>query len=157
MEQTYKGNKYIFFWNGIFSNWYMSDFTIDNITYNCGEQYMMHKKALYFQDYKAASDVLKTDIPREQKKIGRKVKNYHNDFWCKVRFEIVKIGLKEKFNQNPDLKNYLLKYKDHIIVEASPYDRVWGIGYYDNEAISNIDNWGENLLGKVLMELANEL
>jgi ribA/ribD-fused uncharacterized protein len=68
----------------------------------------------------------------------------------------VKKGLREKFSQNKDLKNFLLSYREFIIVEASPYDRIWGIGYDDRSAINNIKDWGENLLGRILNELVNE-
>jgi ribA/ribD-fused uncharacterized protein len=71
-------------------------------------------------------------------------------------YELVKKGLREKFSQNIELKKILLSHKQFVIVEASPFDRIWGIGYGNKDAINNINNWGENLLGKILTELANE-
>jgi ribA/ribD-fused uncharacterized protein len=156
MTQEHNGIKYNFFWDGVFSNWHPSPFTIDDITFNCGEQYFMYHKALTFNDTETAELILKTDSPREQKKLGRSIQNYTDEAWAKVRYDVVKRGLREKYNQNPELKEYLLEHKDCQIVEASPYDRVWGIGYLSGDAIENIDNWGENLLGKMLTELANE-
>lgn len=157
MDQIYKNVKYNFFWNGIFSNWYESYFDIDGITFNCSEQYMMYKKAITFDDAETARKILNSDSPKEQKQLGRKVKNFNPEYWDCVKYEIVKRGLKEKFNQNPKLKKYLLSYKGYQMVEASPYDRIWGIGFTDKEAIENIDNWGENLLGQIITELSNEL
>lgn len=157
MEKEYKGKKYKFFWGGIFSNWYVADFVIDGITYNCGEQYMMYQKAMFFNDIKTADEILEEIVPSEQKALGRQVKNYNDSKWSKVRYDIVKKGLKEKFTQNSSAKKMLLKYKGYQFVEASPKDRIWGIGFDSYVALDNIDNWGENLLGKILTELAQEI
>ena len=157
MGQTFKGIKYMFFWGGIFSNWYESHFEINGVEYNCGEQYMMHQKAETFNDKDMSEKILQTYSPRIQKQLGRQVKNFNPKKWDLIKYDLVKNGLMEKFNQNPELKTYLLSYKDFQIVEASPEDRIWGIGFYDNEAVKNIENWGENLLGKILTELCSEL
>lgn len=148
---------YKFFWGGPFSNWYPSEFKVNNVTYNCGEQYMMHQKAILFNDEETARKILRATHPREQKKLGREVKNYNNDVWDKNRYDIVKKGLKEKFQQNEELKNELLKYKGWNIVEASPEDSIWGIGFHQNDALKNKNKWGLNLLGKILSELSNEI
>ena len=152
MEQKYK-----FFWKGKLSNWYLSDFTVGDIIFNCGEQYMMYAKAIFFNDIETSRKILMTNIPAEQKSLGRQVKNYDDAAWNEVRYNLVKLGLIEKFKQNDELKKYIVSYKDYILVEASPYDRIWGIGYSEDEAMNNINDWGQNLLGKVLNEIANEL
>lgn len=157
MEQTHNGINYKFFWGGVFSNWYPSQFEKTGITYNCAEQFMMHQKALLFKDYESATKIMKEKSPRVQKQYGREVKNFDKVLWESVCYDIVKDGLREKFLQNPELKDYLLKYKDYQIVEASPEDRIWGIGYKDVDAINNIDDWGTNFLGKILTELAQEI
>lgn len=149
--------KYHFFWKGKLSNWTASTFKVNGIVYNCGEQYMMHQKAIGFKDFETAKLIMETKIPRDQKALGRKVKDYNDEAWDAVRYDVVKRGLRERFQQNPDLKEYLISLKDYQLVEASPYDRIWGIGYEADEAMDNIDNWGQNLLGKILTELANEL
>lgn len=71
----------------------------------------------------------------------------------------MKLAVSNKFHQNENLKKQLLdtKYDGKIFVEASPYDKIWGIGYKESEAEKNVDNWGENLLGKILTELRNQL
>lgn len=157
MTDLYNGVHYMFFWGGIFSNWYISDFIVDGITYNCGEQYMMHQKALTFKDFETADKIMEELMPNLQKKHGRNVKNYDERVWNKVRYDLVKKGLREKFTQNNNSKSYLLRHKNFQIVESSPEDRIWGIGFYANDAIDNIDNWGQNLLGKILTELAQEI
>lgn len=148
--------KYKFFWDGEFSNWYPSKFEINGIEFNCGEQYMMYHKALLFGDDEIRVKVLESTSPSEQKKLGRKVKGFDPDKWADYSFNIMVEGLFCKFDQNPKLGEYIKQYKDHIIVEASPYDRIWGIGYHEDTAMLNIDDWGENRLGKVLMEVAKK-
>lgn len=157
MEATHENIKYKFFWNGLFSNWHECYFTVDGTRFNCGEQYMMYAKASTFSDGTTAGKIMLEPSPKKQKELGRQVKDFNPQVWDNVKYDLVKKGLKEKFLQNPEFKDYLLKYKGYVLVEASPYDRIWGIGFYDYEAIQNIDNWGENLLGKVLTELAAEL
>lgn len=149
--------KYKFFWGGEFSNWYPSEFTVDDVTFNCGEQFMMYQKAILFNDQEIASKILEESHPAYQKAFGRKVKNFDPKMWDSVKYDIVKKGLREKFTQNPDLKKCLLDLKGYSFVEASPEDRVWGIGYRASDALSNIHHWGENLLGKILTELSQEI
>jgi ribA/ribD-fused uncharacterized protein len=79
------------------------------------------------------------------------------DKWNELSFDIMKKGLREKFEQNHLLKTKLLASKGRTLVEASPFDRIWGIGYDENNALANIDDWGENRLGKILTELSLEL
>ncbi len=150
-------NKLKFFFNGEFSNWFPAKFTVDGITYNCGEQYMMHQKALFFNDTFTAKKIMESPSPRMQKAFGRKVNNFVNASWDAVKYNLVKRGLREKFTQNPELKELLLQFKGHTFVEASPYDKVWGIGFEQRYAMKNYDHWGQNLLGKILTELSQEL
>lgn len=148
---------YVLFWNGIYSNWYPCKFIVDGIEYNCSEQYMMYQKALCFNDKETAADIMKSTSPKEQKALGRDIKNYNQKLWDAVKYETVKMGCRAKFEQNSNLKNQLISNKGKIFVEASPYDRIWGIGFAEHEALANKPLWGENLLGKLLTELSNEL
>lgn len=149
--------KYKFFWNGPFSNWYKCEFDYLGIWFKCAEQAMMYEKAMLFDDIETAKQVLQTDDPSEQKKLGRKVKNFNPDVWNQTKVQVVKEILKCKFLQNDDLYDELLKYEGFEFVEASPYDRIWGIGFHENDALDNVGKWGENLLGKILTELSREL
>lgn len=157
MEDTHNNIKYKFFWGGPFSNWYKSNFTINGVTFNCGEQYMMYHKAVTFGDINTAKMIMAEQDPREQKKLGRSVVNFNEDKWNVVKYDIIKNGLREKFKQDVFLKSYISSYYGYKIVEASPFDRIWGIGYKSIDAIKNIDNWGDNLLGRILTELSVEL
>lgn len=143
---------YKYFWKGKYSNWYYSPFVENDIQYTCVEQYMMYHKAILFEDYDIAYDILNAKTPKEHKVLGRKVKNFKIDVWDKNKERIVYNGLKLKFNQNKKLKNEFLKEECDFFVEASPYDLIWGIGLDEKTAIKvGPENWkGENLLGKLL-------
>lgn len=157
MKVKHKDKTYFLFYGGIFSNWTTSPFTINGIEYSCGEQYMMHQKAMVFKDQESADKIMATPLPHEQKKLGRKVKNYNDNTWRVVRYPLVKVGLKQKFLQNPEMLEFLIDNKDCQIVETSKHDAIWGVGFDRYTAIQNIDKWGQNLLGQMLTELANEL
>ena len=153
-----------------FSQWFQHSFTsrmdcpyeMDWIpTYNIEfvncEQYMMYCKAALFGDADIAVKIMKTSDPKIIKSLGRKVKNYDDKLWNENKYKIVVNGNYFKFSQSTHLKSLLLNTGTKILVEAAPYDRIWGIGYSKTEALSNKDNWGENLLGKALMEVRSKL
>lgn len=148
-----KTDKYYFFWNGPFSQWYKSEFTVDGITFVTAEQYMMYEKAKLFNDDEIAELILKTDNPSDQKILGRSVKNFDKDIWEKHAKDIVTKGNIAKFSQNEDLLSFMKTTKDLILVEASPYDRIWGIGLgEDDPDIEDESKWqGTNWLGECLM------
>lgn len=152
---------YTLFWQNRspFSNWYPSKFTWNGINFTRGEQYMMYMKAMAFGDAAIAAKILATDNPREQKDLGRAVSGYVDATWAAIREDVMVDGLFEKFNQNPLLKEVLLATGDTIIAEASPYDLIWGIGYTEDHPNAwDQSKWrGQNLLGKVLMRVRDEL
>lgn len=149
MKQT---DTHIFFYGGIYSQWYNSSMTIDGIRYSCCEQYMMHQKALLFRDLTTAAKIMNTSSPKLQKQLGREVINYNDIIWDSRRFDIVFKGNLAKFSQNELLKSELLNTGNRQFVEASPYDTIWGIGMgLDNPLINDPTKWkGLNLLGQVL-------
>jgi ribA/ribD-fused uncharacterized protein len=152
-------NKYVFFWNGIYSQWHKANMTIDGIAYNSCEQYMMHQKALTFGDMEIAKLIMEETNPREQKKYGRMIKNFDKSVWDKVCLSIVIKGNYFKFSQNSDLKAALLLTGKRILVEASPVDNIWGIGMAEDDV--NIEHpmcWkGLNLLGQAITIVKQEL
>ena len=147
--------EFIFFYGGTFSQWKRCSFIEDGIKFNCAEQYMMYHKAKLFGDDRIAKQILELSNPKEQKKLGRLVKNFDEKIWDEHKYEIVKNGNILKFSQNPNLKKELLSTRTSILVEASPYDRVWGIGIGEMDpSRHNPKNWkGENLLGFALTEV----
>lgn len=152
-------NDFVFFWQGVFSQWYPSTFIIEGVKYNRAEQFMMAMKATTFQDDFCLRKILESDNPSEQKKYGRMVRNYNDEQWTKVRYNFVVQGNYAKFSQNQDLKKILLDTGNKILVEASPYDKIWGIGMDGkNPDRFNMSKWkGQNLLGKALMEVRERL
>jgi len=149
---------HVFFWKEFLSQWHKSPFTINGITYNCPEQYMMHQKSVLFGDDETGQNILATDSPREQKALGRLVKNFRYDIWAANAKNIVYNGNKAKFLQNPDLLEKLMSYGTRKFVEASPADTIWGIGMgEDHFRIEDEDSWvGTNWLGEVLSELRDD-
>lgn len=149
--------QYTFFWNGPFSNWHHSVFVYKNNTFNNSEQAYMWEKALFFGDTETADKILKCKSPKEAKDLGRAVKNYDDFAWSNVRFDIMYNVCFEKYNQNPRLKNLILENSN--FVEASPYDKIWGIGMREGApGIEDSNNWkGQNLLGKVLNKVKENI
>jgi len=152
-------DKYVFFWNGIYSQWAYSPFFVDGNLYNTAEKYMMHQKALFFGDEEVAAKIMATDKPDEQKALGRQVKDFNADRWARVCLGIVYKGNLAKFTQNEEMKKELMETGDRILVEASPYDQIWGIGMGENEeGIEDPMNWkGQNLLGWAIMMVRQHL
>ncbi len=164
--------EFIFFWkpnqsadgsisDGCFGQWWKSDFEVDGITYNCAEQYMMAEKARIFEGNEEllANCIMPETNPANHKQFGRQVKNFDDSVWDKVKKKIVVRGNYAKFSQNEQLKAYLLATEDKVLVEASPYDAIWGIkrGAEDPAAL-NPNLWkGQNCLGFALMEVRDML
>lgn len=149
---TIKSN-YAFFWGQWPSNWEYSPFTLNGEKYTCVEQWMMAEKARIFNDNRARNLILKTPSPAEQKQLGRKVKNYDEEIWSSIRYNVVLTGTLEKYRQNNWLCDLLLDTGDLLFVEASPEDPIWGIGMKSSDPnILNTKLWGQNLLGKIITE-----
>lgn len=147
--------KYTFFWKDKIAQWNMQSFKENDIEFCCAEQYMMYKKALLFKDFEIAEKILKSKNPSEIQKLGRIVKNFIPEIWDSNKEEIVYKGNVLKFEQNENLKEILLNTGDTILVEASPYDLIYGIGLgVEDPNITDESKWrGLNLLGKILMRV----
>jgi ribA/ribD-fused uncharacterized protein len=158
--------KPVYFWrpkqgNGYLSQWYWSKFTTtDGSTYATAEMYMMVAKARLFGDEETAQKMLATTDPGRHKALGREVKNFDAKSWDDKKSEIVEMGNWYKFtiSENAgELKRRLLETGERELVEASPADRIWGIGFTEHEAEKNRYRWGENLLGKALERVRERL
>jgi ribA/ribD-fused uncharacterized protein len=136
---------------GFLSQWYPCHFKDDyGVEYNSAEQYMMYQKAILFQDEKIAQRILQTDQQKDIKSLGRQISRFQQEIWDSHKMIIVLKANIFKFRDNPNLLKKLLHFKNPSFVEASPYDRIWGIGYSETQALDNIQSWGQNLLGKTL-------
>ena len=161
--------KFLYFWGHTgrgsevrqecFSQWYDSRFFLDGVSFATAEHYMMHHKALLFGDDETAQRVLKANTPGEAKALGRSVRGFDEAVWVRQRLEIVVAGNVAKFSQSNRLRSFLLSTHDRVLVEASPVDRIWGIGLEANHPdAGNPAKWpGENLLGFALMEVRKKL
>lgn len=120
---------------------------------------MMYHKAIVFDDRGIADEIALESEPRKQKALGRKVKGFDGKKWNAEREKIVEEGNWWKFTQpkEGDMRKMLLDTGNRLLVEASPYDRIWGVGYGASNAEANRGNWGENLLGKALMKVRERL
>ena len=151
----------VLFWGGIYSQWYRSRFVLDGFEFRTAEHWMMVNKATTFGDMEALAKILAEKDPAEAKKIGRQIKGWDDAKWAQVRFQVVCRGSYEKFRQNPELGAQLVATGSSEIVEASPYDKIWGVGLGEGQALEfwkKAQNsvpatpWpGLNLLGKALM------
>ena len=169
-EQQEKPLKYLFFWGHqpskdgritqtCLSQWWVSSFVVDGITYPTAEHWMMAQKAKLFEDDKVFEQILKAASPAEAKKLGRQIQNFDEERWLAQRDQIVVEGNFHKFSQNNALKEFLQQTQRRILAEASPIDTIWGIGLAaDNPAIVYPEKWqGSNLLGFALMEVRDRL
>lgn len=137
--------------DAVFSQWYKKPFTVDGHRYVCMEQYMMSQKALLFKDMEMLKQIVQCEDPSVCKKLGRKVRHFDSDVWNEHSQKIVFKGNYAKFSQNPRLKELLLATGDKVLVEASPFDRIWGIGMRACKAAADHRNWrGKNQLGYTL-------
>lgn len=156
-----KSEKLVLFFTGksYLSNFYRCTFEADGIKFTSNEQFFHYQKARLFKDETIMNKILATNDPKEQKRLGRKVKNYNESVWARKSYMIMKQGLYYKFEQNPILKERLLSISNARFVEASPYDTKWGIGIGANHPnTASPSKWpGTNLLGKALDEVRDIL
>ena len=171
IQYVNEGHKvdYIFFWGhrkpktgvskSCFSQWYDSSFEIDGIRYQTAEHYMMAEKARIFNDEQAVKKAIEAKDPRMAKKIGRSVRHFDEALWQTHRFEIVVRANLAKFSQNQELGSFLRSTQNRVLVEASPLDKIWGIGLAaDDPKAASPHLWkGLNLLGFALMKVRTEL
>ncbi|MET8365139.1 NADAR family protein [Micromonospora sp. NPDC005194] len=157
--------KFLFFWGhqpqrdgaigaGCLSQWWPAPFTIDGLRFPTTEHYMMWRKATLFGDQATAAQILTVRHPHAAKTLGRQVASFDQQVWEQHRYDVVVTGSAAKFGQHPALRTYLLGTRERVLVEASPLDRVWGIGLTaDHPHAADPARWrGLNLLGFALMQ-----
>ncbi|MCI4670484.1 MAG: NADAR family protein [Bacteroidia bacterium] len=172
IEKYRNGEKleFIFFWGhklsdenhmdkACLSQWYESEFEYQGIRYSTVEHWMMAEKAKLFGDEESLKRIIDSKTPKEAKEIGRQVKGFSDSIWIPKRESIVMNGNYLKFKQNVELGKYLDGTGEKILVEASPYDKIWGIGMkWGEHGIEDPNTWkGLNLLGYTLMEVRDKL
>ncbi|MFF3018456.1 NADAR family protein [Streptomyces sp. NPDC057939] len=172
IEQVRRGEKvkYLPFWGhrptpdgrlgpSCLSQWWPSAFTVGDVRYPTAEHWMMAGKARLFEDPEAERAALGAGTPAQAKAVGRSVRGFDDAIWARERFALVVEGSVHKFGSDPALRSYLLGTGSRVLVEASPMDRVWGIGLAaDDERALDPARWrGLNLLGFALMAARERL
>lgn len=160
----------IFFWGhdpvkhglkACLSNFFESPFVEAQQRFVCSEQYFMHAKAVLFGDQATADAILQESNPVKVKSLGRMVENFDAAVWDAAEGSRAAMtrACMLKFSQNPKLREFLLSTGDRPLVEASPYDALWGIGLHAKAAEkTSPENWpGHNWLGKVLEHVRLQL
>lgn len=144
----------------MFSQWYQTgNFSAElfgkQLALNCAEQGMMAGKALFFNDEEAFDKIMRESNPSGQKALGKTVKNFDVETWNNVAKDIVFNVNLSKFTSDEKLRKYIISTGDKHLVEASPYDAIWGVKLAVNDPrVNNPANWrGTNWLGEVLMEV----
>lgn len=161
---------YLFFWGhtgahtGVvgkecFSQWYPASFSVDGQMFSTAEHFMMARKARLFGDQEIYERILVAPTPGEAKRLGREVRGFKEQRWKEACLDIVVQGNLAKFEHNSALREFLISTGDRVLVEASPVDKVWGIGLStDDPRASDPESWdGSNLLGFALMEVRRAL
>lgn len=142
-----------------FSQWHKVSFSDGKYRFSSAEQYMMFQKAILFGDNQTAMQILKTSNPRKQKQLGREIQGFNQSTWDKEKKSIVYKGNYLKFTQNAELLEALLATQGTLLVEASPTDKIWGVGMgLDTPELYIPSKWkGENLLGFILTQLREDI
>jgi ribA/ribD-fused uncharacterized protein len=141
------------------SQWYPAPFVVEGTPYPTAEHYMMAEKARLFGDAEYRELILAAPTPAAAKKLGRGVRGFDQTRWEKQRCAIVRAASLAKFSQNETLGRYLRQTHPRVLVEASPRDRIWGIGLgaKDPRAGDPLQWRGLNLLGFALMAAREQL
>jgi hypothetical protein len=129
------------------------------IVFHNSEAIFMFLKAVLFKDVETAQLIVDNQSPPSVKGLGRQIKNFDQAVWDREKEECMYIACMLKFTRDQDMMEYLLGTNDLMIVEASPVDKIWGIGLApDDPKAGDEKNWtGQNLLGKVLMRVRAEI
>ena len=142
-------NKHLFFWGGIFSNFH----PINGNPSFTSEKIYIGMKAACFRDNDALIQLENSTTPKTAKAIGRNIVGFDEKIWDKIKYRSMMMALHIKFLECEEFREALRASGNLLLVEASPDDRIWGIGFPAETALANIDKWGQNLLGKCLMEV----
>ncbi|MEP4050887.1 MAG: NADAR family protein [Litorimonas sp.] len=158
--------KFVYFWGhrgradkqltkACFSQWWTSSFEVEGCRYATAEHWMMAEKARLFRAEDICAEILKSDDPGKAKALGRQVLNFDQEIWNQNKYEIAVQGNLHKFSQHKDLGEFLKNTGKRILVEASPVDKIWGVGLEQKDPmIEKPSNWkGQNMLGFALMSV----
>ena len=158
--------KFVYFWGhkrrsdnavtkACFSQWWSSPYEVEGNRYATAEHWMMAEKARLFGDEEKCAEILDCEDPGKAKALGRQVLNFDNKTWNRSKYDIAVQGNLHKFSQHKNLGEFLRNTGKRVLVEASPVDKIWGVGLaQDDRLIEDPSNWrGQNMLGFALMSV----
>lgn len=148
---------HVYFYSGreIYSNWHstpkqLTD-PITRLAFDNTEQAFMWYKATFFADPDTAARIAACTDAATVKRFGRLIPGYDDKAWETVRLGFMTYVNLLKYQQNPVMGDVLRATGKRILVEASPYDGIWGIKRSVEEAAAGATWQGRNLLGETLM------
>lgn len=163
---------HVFFYSGgsIYSNWHTTprqfvDPLNGNLAFDSSEVAFIWQKAVFFQDHRIATLLEQKGMTAATaKQLGRQIKGYDDAAWECVRLGFMTYVNLLKYRQNPEWGAELKETKGRILIEASPTDKIWGVGLDIEAAVEyakqrewdgvnprHIEWPGRNLLGEALM------
>jgi len=158
MEKLREDFIFYFGEESVFSHWFKCSFSINNQSFCCVEQYLMYQKARLFNDAEIAKRILNSSNPARHHHLGKKVAGFNKQSWQQKCRQFAFDGNYGKFTQNSILLETLLQTEGKNFAEASPYDRLWGIGLsMKNPKIYDRSQWrGRNWAGEVLQSVRDK-
>lgn len=129
--------------HGYMSNYKKARFFIYGRWWNWVEAPYQAQKTSVLSEYDAIWKAKRND---ESRLLGQKVTMRPD--WDQVKYQVMKECVLAKFLQHKDLRDQLIATGYEELIEDSPVDYYWGCG---------ADGSGANNLGKVLMEVRDEL
>ena len=126
---------HVFFWGSFMSNFWLcpieltKEMAVPGLSFNCSEQAYMVEKAAFFKDEETLEKMLLCEDGASVKALGRQVKGFDEKTWYDISYYKMLRVCKAKFTQNLELGKRLLATGNRTLVEASPTDKIWGIGF----------------------------
>ena len=145
---AFKGSK------DILSNFYPCTIHVYEKSFPSSEHAYQYAKALCHGQAKIAQDILKADNAWEGKKLGGKVVIEY--LWNYLKVTVMQHIIRSKARCVPAYKQALLSAKS-TIVEAVPGEYFWSCGLNKTEALWRNDRSGKNIMGRLHMELRDQL
>jgi len=131
--------------HGCFSNFSPHGFTLDGAAWQTAEHYF---QAMKFAGTEHERAVQAAPAPMTAKEMGGDRARPLRPDWDQVKDDVMRRAVRAKFEQNPDILAVLLGTGDEELIEDAPGDYYWGCG---------AEGTGQNMLGKVLMEVREAL
>jgi len=130
---------------GCFSNFAAYPIRLDGNLWPTTEHYFQAQK---FLDPHHQEQIRLAKSPMIAARRGRDRKKKLRRDWESVKVEVMRNAIRAKFTQHDELRQILLSTGDAQIVEHTERDSYWGDGG---------DGSGKNMLGRILMEVRQEL